>query len=249
MGVLSTQTRKRIVAALALALMLGAAMLPLRGAHAQDTELGPVFLLSLGGKLYDNAWTILDINPPGGRNPALEDAVSVASRDTWRCVTCHGWDYSGTTLGGTEFPGLATLMDADPEEIKQTLLDPSHPFPADQLPELAIELVSLFVTTGQYERSVFLDDAGEALGNPEFGRDVFEGACISCHQLDGRTFLYGEPGDRPSLGWITRNRPEQALHKIINGVPAAEMLSLRFMAEEQIADLMAYLQTLDPAEQ
>ena len=39
--------------------------------RAPETELGPIFLLSLGGKLYDNLWTILDEKPPEGRNPAL----------------------------------------------------------------------------------------------------------------------------------------------------------------------------------
>ena len=102
---------------------------------------------------------------------------------------------------------------------------------------------------GQYDRDAFLDASGKASGNLIRGRDIFEGACISCHQLDGRMFLHGERGDRSSLGWIARNRPEQALHKIVNGVPAAEMLSLRFLSEAQIADVLAYLQTLDPAEQ
>ena len=61
-------------------------------------------------------------------------------------------------------------------------------------------------------------------------------------------YLNGEKGDRSSLGWVARNRPEQALHKIMNGVPAAEMLSLRFLSDIQIADLLAYLQSLDPNE-
>ena len=53
----------------------------------------------------------------------------------------------------------------------------------------------------------------------------------------------------PRTRWVSRTRPEQALHKVLNGVPAAEMLSLRFLSDEEIADLFAYLQTLDPEEQ
>lgn len=218
-------------------------------AAAQDAELGPIFLLSLGGKLYDNAWTILDQQPPEGRNPALEDMSSVPTRETWRCVTCHGWDYSGVEIEGTRFPSLSDLIDANPDLIKQRILAPEHPFPARELPDLSVDLLAIFISNGQYRRAGFMDEAGNALGNPEFGRDVFEGACISCHQLDGRRFLRGERGDRSSLGWVARTRPAQALHKIVNGVPAAEMLSLRFLSEEQIADVLAYLQTLDPAEQ
>lgn len=232
----------------ALAVLALAAALPIAPAKAEESELGPVFLLSLGGKLYDNAWTILDLAPPTGRNPALKDAQSVASRDTWRCATCHGWDYAGAEIDGTQYPGLHGLSGADTEAIKASILNPDHPFPADRLPELGVELLALFISNGQYQRSELLTGDGESLGNPEFGRDIFEGACISCHQLDGRMFLRGERGDRSSLGWVARNRPEQALHKIINGVPAAEMLSLRFLSEAMIGDILAYLQTLDPTE-
>jgi thiosulfate dehydrogenase len=236
-------------AAITLAALSPAVSQEAPGFASEDTELGPVFLLSLGGKLYDDAWPILDQSRPEGRNPALEDAVSIPARDTWRCVTCHGWDYSGGEIGGKRFPGLAALMNAEPDDVKERMLDPAHPFPAKELPELAMDLLALFVSDGQYKRGDFLDAEGNALGNPEFGRDIFEGACMNCHQLDGRRFLRGESGDRSSLGWVARNRPEQALHKIVNGVPAAEMLSLRFLSEAQIADVLAYLQTLDPAEQ
>ena len=91
-----------------------------------------------------------------------------------------------------------------------------------------------------------MDEGGRAAGNPEFGREIFEGACINCHGLDGRDFLMRERRDPSSLGWVARNLPEQALHRILNGVPAREMLSLRFMSDEQIADLFAYVQALDP---
>jgi cytochrome c553 len=215
---------------------------------ADEAELGPVFLLSLGGKLYDDFWTILDELPPEDRNPALTGVLSVSRHDTWRCVTCHGWDYSGATIEDHKFPGLGALAGTDPEVVKNKLRDPAHPFPADRISDVAMDILALFVTQGQYNRNDYISETGVAVGNPEFGRDIFEGACISCHQLDGRRYLKGEKGDRSSLGWVSRNRPTQALHKILNGVPAAEMLSLRFLSDIQIADLLAYLQSLDPNE-
>jgi thiosulfate dehydrogenase len=234
---------------LMLASLGGAAAPPALAQDASDeTELGPVFLLALGGKLYDDLWTILDELPPEERNPAISGALSVSRRDSWRCVTCHGWDYSGATVEGKEFPGLTGLVDADPEIVRGRLRDPAHPFPADRLSDTAMDILALFVTQGQYARNDYIRESGVAVGNPEFGRDIFEGACISCHQLDGRRYLKGETGDRSSLGWVSRNRPEQAIHKILNGVPAAEMLSLRFLSDIQVADLLAYLQALDPNE-
>lgn len=214
----------------------------------EDPELGPVFLISLGGKLYDDPWAVLDVEPPAGSNPAIR-AAPIAERATWRCVTCHGWSYAGAEVGGVSFPGVRHLARSDAETIKARILDPRHPFPAADLPDLALDLLAFFIRDGLYDPTDFLDARGRALGNAELGRDVFEGACISCHQLDGRRYLQGEHGDRSSLGWVARNRPEQALHKILNGVPAAEMLSLRFLPPEQIADLLSYLQTLDPFDQ
>ena len=211
---------------------------------SDKTEVGPVFLLSLGGKLYDDLWSILDTKPPEGRNPPLKDVDSIASADTWRCVTCHGWDYSGAEIGGKTFPSLRAFAGAEPDAVRSRLRDPAHPFPADALSDTALEVLALFITAGQYDRSEFVSETGQALGNPEFGQDIFEGACISCHQLDGRMFLRGDKG-RATLGSVARERPTQALHRILNGVPAAEMLSLRFLSEVQIADLLAYLQTLD----
>jgi thiosulfate dehydrogenase len=214
-----------------------------------DTELGPTFLLSLGGKLYDDLWLMLDEKPPAGRNPAVPADAAVPDRTTWRCVACHGWSYSGAEIGGAIFPGLRDLAEADPDSIKDRIRDPAHPFPADVLPELSLDLLAYFISDGLYEPADFIDDTRRSVGDPELGQAIFEGACIGCHQLDGRRFLEGEHGDRSSLGWVARERPEQALHKILNGVPAAEMLSLRFLTREQIAHLFAYLQALDASEQ
>jgi thiosulfate dehydrogenase len=220
------------------------------GLQGEDQQLGPVFMLSLGGKLYDDLWPILELPPPQGRNPAFADRAA-ADHDTWRCVSCHGWDYAGA---GGERAGVAPraaaasllpLKDVDPAIIIEKIIAPSHPFPSDALPDLALFLLGAFISEGQYDRDRILDKDGNARGDPEAGRAIFEGACINCHELDGRAFLRGEVGDPASLGGVARRRPEQALHKIMNGVPLAEMLSLRFLSEEAIADLMAYVQTLD----
>lgn len=218
------------------------------GVEAEEVGLGPVFLVSLGGKLYDDIWTVLGSAPPDGVNPALKDVLADKPYETWRCVTCHGWDYTGAEIGGRRFPGLTKLAGQDPDAVKAKLLDPAHPFPLTRVAPLAQDLLALFVSQGQYDRSAFYDSKGQSLGDAEGGQAIFEGACINCHQLDGRRFLRGETGDRSSLGWVVRNRPEQALHKILNGVPGAEMLSLRFLSDAQIDDLLAYLQALDQDE-
>jgi cytochrome c553 len=241
--------RKLILfAPVVLALSLSAAT-PASDDGSENADLGPIFLLSLGGKLYDDLWIVLDRQRPERRNPAAPADARFSDASTWRCVTCHGWSYSGAEVGGAIFPGLRDLAGADATLIADRISSPDHPFPGNEIPELGLQVLSIFIREGLYDRAVFVDPNGLAIGDPELGRDIFEGACINCHQLDGRRYLQGEPGDRSSLGWVARNRPEQALHKILNGVPAAEMLSLRFLSNDAIADLLAYLQTLDPTEQ
>jgi len=217
-------------------------------AAADETEVGSTFLISLGGKLYDDLWMVLDQEPPAGANPAFPPTNLYSSRDSWRCVSCHGWDYAGVRISNAQFPSLQSLKGIDPFAIAEKIRNQRHPFPADQVSEITLTLLGVFISEGQYETDWFFNAEGQASGDPVAGQAIFEGACINCHQIDGRRYLKGEPGDMSSLGWVIRNRPTQAVHKILNGVPGAEMLSLRFLADPQIADLLAYLQTLDPNE-
>ncbi len=220
----------------------------------ETIEFGENFVLSLGGKLYDNTWSTTNQPFPDGSNPAYPKSQSTVPTDTWRCVSCHGWDYQGTdgALGKVSkdkaFRSLTSLAGREPEEIAKLIKAPPHRLPDGVNIDLVADVLSLFISLGQYDRDSFFDATGKASGDVVKGRDIFEGACMNCHRPDGRSQLTGEAGDRSSLGWIARNRPEQAMHKILNGVPGADMLAVRFLNGDQIADVFAYLQTLDPNE-
>lgn len=169
---------------------------------------------------------------------------------TWRCVACHGWDY----LGGAghldkkapDFSSVRAAVGRDPKDIAEFLEGSTeHAMVLAGLPAGELEDLALFLCCGQHDIAALVDEKGNARGDPLLGKDIFENSCARCHQADGKAPLYGEPGDVSSLGWIARERPAQAVHKIRNGVPNADMLSLRFMKLERIGDLLAYLQTLD----
>lgn len=219
-----------------------------------EIEFGENFVLSLGGKMYDDIWVTTNQPFPDGANPAYPKSLATVPSATWRCVSCHGWDYKGNegALGQTNknaaFRSLTSLAGLEPEEIAKLIKAPPHRLPEGVNIDLMADVLSLFISLGQYDRDSFFDTMGKASGDVVLGRDIFEGACMNCHRPDGRSQLTGEPGDRSSLGWIARNRPEQALHKILNGVPGADMLAVRFLNGEQIANVLAYLQTLDPNE-
>lgn len=220
----------------------------------ETTEFGEGFVISLGGKLYDDIWVTTGDKPPAGRHPAYPKSLPDIGSDSYRCPACHGWDYMGKdghlakAAEGVPFRSLRYLAGEDPQKIAELINAAPHILPKGNMPNLAVEILSLFISLGQYDHESFFDAKGKAKGDPARGRNIFEGACMTCHRPDGRAILTGEKGDRSSLGWIARNRPEQALHKIINGVPGAEMLSVRFLGADQLADLLAYVQLLDPGE-
>ena len=116
---------------------------------AEEIEVGPAFLLSLGGKLYDDVWAVLDKSPPSLSNPALAGSTSVTRPESWRCVTCHSWDYRGARIDGKSFPGLGDLRGLEQTLIEERLRDPDHPFPVGELPDLAVQVLALFVSEGQ----------------------------------------------------------------------------------------------------
>ena len=216
-----------------------------------EENVGEVFVLSIGGKLYDNLFVMTGNEPPSKDNPNFPDYVSSKSLGTWRCVACHGWDYSGAdgergaTGKSMAFRSLRKMIGLDPKIIASKILAAPHNYTSAVMPEYVSEILGLFLSVGQYDRAALLDDKGRSKGSAEAGQAIFEGACSNCHQLDGRAYLRGEKGDKSSLGWLARNRPEQVLHKILNGFPGTDMLAMRFMPDQQIGDLMAYMQTLD----
>ena len=213
-------------------------------------ELGEAWTISEGGRLYDNHWAAAGKLPPDQWNPDYPKDIDIPSGDTWRCVSCHGWDYSGRDghLGEARqsvvFASLRPAAGKDPKNLKRAMLAPSHKAYLGTLDEISIDALARFISYGQYNAGKLIRN-GKSVGNPAAGKDIFEGACISCHQADGKAFIEGEDGDQPALGWVAQNRPSQAMHKIINGVPGADMLSLRFLPEQSLADLLAYVQTLD----
>ena len=234
--------------AIALGILIG-----LTPAEAQNSKAslvqGQAATLSYGGRLYDNHWTVLKLLPPSQENPLYPADPRNAPKTTWRCVSCHGWDYAGSDghLGqvGPKFVSMISAKGRDPEQIARFLRSGSHAAIAAPIPDEALHALSLFVCCGLHDIRNLIGPSGEAKGDPLRGKDIYDGVCNRCHQPDGKAPIYGEPGDVSSLGWIARQHPAQAAHKIRNGVPSADMVSLRFLDDERIGDLLAYLQTLD----
>lgn len=246
---LMRQSARRIwLLVFALAISAGPGSLAAQEAPPEQIGPGQAATLSYGGRLYDNHWVVLKLPPPAQATPAYPADPGNALKSTWRCVSCHGWNYSGGGgIGqtGSKFVSLAPVKGRNPADISRLLKSGSHANIVSRMPDEALHALSLFLCCGQHDIGALVGPNGEAKGDPLRGKDIYDGVCNRCHQADGKAPIYGEPGDISSLGWVARHHPAQAAHKIRNGVPSADMVSLRFLTIAQIADLLAYLQTLD----
>jgi cytochrome c5 len=222
-----------------------------RKSSAMMPSVGQASIISLGGRLYDSHWSVIRRRPPPGTHPNYPASSASPKSSTWRCVSCHGWDYAGsdghlkTRSTDAPFFSLSDLVNRNTDEIKKLLRRPSHRAVVTPLSQRELQAIALFLSKGQHNISTVIQPNGTARGNPLGGKDIYESVCRTCHGADGKEPITGEPGDRSSLGWMARNRPAQTVHKIRNGVPNADMLSLRFLELKQIGDLLAYLQRLD----
>ena len=227
----------------ALAVLAAVDALP-RTAAAVDG--GSAWAIAYGGRLYDSWFETLGVEGPQARHPAYPSDGPMTGPDTWRCVACHGWDYRGSGDPAVAGKSLLGLAGTPPRAIAAMVRAAPHGFTGRQIPDDALASLAAFLSQGIHDRSGFLDGRGMSVGDAERGRAPYEGICASCHQIDGMAYISAEEGDRPSLGWVSRHKPDQALHKIRNGQPGADMVAIGFMDDRAVADLLAYIQTLDP---
>lgn len=208
-------------------------------------EFGDGFMLALGGKLYDDLWAASDATPPMARNPAFPANEDVSVTDSWRCVSCHGWDYKGTGKAAERLN--LRVLDGKPMGDLRTRFDKAHPDYSELgLGDLPLDLIMLFLGAGQMDHDAF--QLGKPVSDISMarGQDIFEGVCMNCHNPDGKAGLPPREGRKPSLGWLARTQPNRVLHRVVNGYPGQAMLALRFMEDAAVRDLIAYMRTLDP---
>jgi len=51
--------------------------------------------IARGGRLYDTWWKENLRDVPVGEHPLWPTSNTTQGADTWRCSSCHGWDYQG----------------------------------------------------------------------------------------------------------------------------------------------------------
>jgi thiosulfate dehydrogenase len=208
------------------------------------------WMLSFGGRLYDDWMKTLDKKAPAGTHPAYPKSAKQTGAVTWRCKECHGWDYKGAngqSARGAHATGIAGIDGAagkDPDRISEILRGAVHGY-GSVLPDSAIEALAAFVAKGQYDADTAIDpETGAAKGDAERGAAIFQTVCAACHGFDGKTLDWGTAQKPAYVGTEANANAWEVLHKIKNAHPGAAMISLRALPLQDAVDALTYARTL-----
>jgi thiosulfate dehydrogenase len=212
--------------------------------------------LSGGGQLYDKWWAVLGLDAPEEDQPlwSTQTTNERSGADTWRCKECHGWDYlgadgaygSGSHLTG--FTGVLSASSLSADELLAWLdgsQSPDHDF-STVMEEFALNALVTFIKDEMADISPYVNADKSVTGDPANGRDLFEATCSACHGVDGKKINFHDADDPEYIGTVAAGNPWEFFHKASFGQPDAPMpagLALGWTMEE-IADLLAYAQTL-----
>jgi thiosulfate dehydrogenase len=200
-----------------------------------------------GGQLYDQWWQVNGEPQPTGIYESYPPTGKQTGSNTWRCETCHGWDYKGqegvyeTGENYTGIKGVYSVKDKSAAEIYEAILTKEL-----SLSDQDIWDLTKFLREGQIDMNKYIIFSGSqsksATGNVENGRILYEstGRCLECHGADGNK----KPG--VAVGKDARDNPWEILHKIRFGQPGTQMPSAvenGLTLQEQI-DILTYAQTL-----
>ncbi|HEY9075953.1 MAG TPA: c-type cytochrome [Anaerolineaceae bacterium] len=229
---------------------------------AQATSPGQTQKTSLprGAALYDDWAAVVGKNPPAGNMPlwGTQKTNTRSGADTYRCVSCHGWDYAGKdgayrpgTSFYTGFPGISTATrSAKPEEIVALLKgskNKDHNFSAwiddSSLLDLAEFIKNGVIDDREYIDPVTLEVKGGSAAN---GKTLYDKSCASCHGSDGKKLPFRFEGRDAYLGDLADLDPWRFLHKTRFGTPGTKMVigyDLGWTAQEG-RDVLLYAQSL-----
>lgn len=220
---------RRLIVAFAAIAVVGLSSVPATAAEIEST-------IAKGGRLYDNWYAETKTPRPDDTHPSYP-ASAKASKQTWRCVTCHGWDYNGNEALGIK--GINGAAGKDVAAIKAILRDKTHAYPAELLKDDAADALALFVSKGQIDMSNYVDlKTNKPKGDAAKGEVYYNTLCGVCHGVDGKKVSTGM-----AIGQAAAY-PTAVLHKSFNGQPAEAMPMLRAFDNAVSADIVTYIQQL-----
>jgi thiosulfate dehydrogenase len=214
-------------------------------------ERSQVWDIARGGQLYDKWYAVLARTPPEETHPAYPAEGKKKGSSTWRCKECHGWDYRGakgaygTGSHYTGIGGLRDLVGTDSEGVMKTLRDDNHRYTEEMIPDSELRQLALFVSLGQTDMDLYVQRASkESRGDPQRGAALFQTICTVCHGFDGKAINFKDENKPEFVGTVAIENPWEFIHKARFGQPGIPMIALIALPMEDIADLLAFAQTL-----
>ncbi len=203
--------------------------------------------LARGGKLYDKWFAVIKAQKPKDTHSAWPASnTKKKGNTTWRCKSCHGWDYQGKDGAygsgsyNTGIKGIGGMAGADLAKIIAVLKDGTHKL-AGKMDDGDYKDLAMFVSKGQVDMSKYIDSAAKTPkgGDAAKGANYFNTMCAQCHGKDGTL-----PKDMKKTLSKQMGNPWEVMHKILNGQPAEQMPALRALDRQIIVDIMAHVATL-----
>lgn len=202
----------------------------------------------IGAQLYDAWYIYLALTPKEELHPLWEqeDMIFSSNDVTWRCSTCHGWDYKGVD----GMPGVIDVVGKSEEEILAWIngeMNPRHDFAPYMNSEQKIDLVA-FLRTQLVDIDLLVDsETGLSLGNIDAGTRFYYSNCSDCHGDDAQGTTYGANASTWSLIPVAVNTPDRFIHKVRFSSPTRDFHNAieSGYTIQDLADVLAFIQSLD----
>ncbi len=223
--------------------------------HGVPINPEEAWTLAIGGRIYDNWWNALDVAEPRGTHPSYPDIGKKSGEATWRCKTCHGWDflgkdgiYSEGTSNYTGITGIRGAIGRPVEQIAALLRDDVHLYTTTMINNEQMGRVAAFVSRGQIDVAKYVDLETRTMipgaADINNGRGIFQTVCAACHGFDGRLLDWGDEESSNFVGTEAAELPDEVLHKVLSSHPGAAMINLRAFPIQYAVDVVGYSATL-----
>jgi len=175
-----------------------------------------------GAWIYSAFDKVLGIETISIHNPLWDSSLSneVSAAESWRCSTCHGWNYQGmVTFSGVlvDYPGLQDVSEMTDDEISSWLNgeeNRDHDFSKYLTIESGEELLSFF-RNDRFEKWVNVDEV-EIIksGNSSLGEEIYKDICIECHGSLGAKINLGSLSQPLFIGDLVAAEQSRIVHHL-----------------------------------
>jgi len=216
-----------------------------------------------GGRLWDKWWPVNHAPQPAGLHPLYPSGAPDIAWDSYRCVSCHGWDYlgaDGAYGSGPHYTGIGGVRDSTLSQsemfdlIKLSNVPNGHGYEAYGLNDYDIRDLVAFLQTQVIATGDYITSNGIFIGDADWGQVYYElegevtQRCIDCHGFDGTMRNFAGLPDPEWVGTVAVEDPWRLLHKIRFGQPGTPMPSWLESGHtaQQAADIGRYAQAHFP---